>query len=78
MDGERVLGVDRVFTTSGTDGAMVLDLTAGSLTLDANLASASGWNNATIAVQNAAHVYFNSPQTLAALSLLDPLCQVWG
>src|SRR5690348_5653217 len=62
---------DAAFTTSGTDGAMVLDLTAGSLTFDADLASASRWNNATIQTHNAAHVYFNSAQTLGAISLLD-------
>jgi hypothetical protein len=62
---------DASFTTSGTDGAMVIDLTAGSLTFDADLSSASGWNDAAIHVHNAARVYFNSAQALGELSLAD-------
>lgn len=62
---------DASFTTSGSSGAMVIDLAAGSLTFDADLSSASGWNNATLQVRNAARVYFNSPQTLGGLALLD-------
>ena len=48
---------------------MVMDLTSGSLAVNGDLSTATGWSNATVRLHNSAHIYFNASQTLNALSV---------
>jgi len=61
-----------VYYTGGTSGAMTLDVTAGTIAFNANVADdGSDWQNLTIEASGSAHLIFNSPQTLSFLGLVD-------
>jgi len=63
---------DAVYYTGGTSGAMTLDVTAGTIAFNANVADdGSDWQNLTVEASGSAHLIFNSPQTLSLLGLFD-------
>lgn len=62
---------DASYTLDNSSGSMVMDLNAGSLVVNADLSTATGWSSATVRLHNGAHIYFNSTQTLADLELHD-------
>ena len=60
---------DANYTLDNSSGLMVMDLNSGSLVVNADLSTATGWSNATVRLHNSAHIYFNSAQTLGDLEL---------
>lgn|GEM_PF-2050235 len=60
---------DANYTLDNSSGSMVMDLNSGSLVVNADLSTATGWSNATVRVHNSAHIYFNAAQTLGDLEL---------
>jgi len=62
---------DANYTLDNSSGSMVMDLNSGSLVVNADFSTATGWSNATVRLHNNAHIFFNSTQTLADLELHD-------
>ncbi len=63
------VSTDANYTLDDSSGSMVMDLNSGSMVVNGDLSTATGWSNATVRLHNAAHIYFNSAQTLNDLEL---------
>ena len=67
-----IASADAIYTVNGTPGAMQIDVTAGTISFNTNLADDGNyWQNAAIDVSGSGHLIFNSAQTLGSLAIAD-------